>query len=263
MVCVCLEKSKNYTDNFLIDEFTVEPNLFDLPFDDETIKRHFENTSQKVEDRFPTILNTIRHQRRLTHLHKDWLIHYTANFICRSKSSREYFQFLLNHSVANDYFSEEITMFNPGELEEWKKTLPLIPSELRVNMAIGAIMNYLVHVLRNFSYLILEADPTKRWFTSDNPVLIDPQEEDAKPDEYLYLVPVGSEIYFPLSKDYCLFSFHKNSRKSSNPLRDMALDKIHRVDEQQYDRICRLMIAGGHDYFIFNTEMEKIFLDQT
>lgn len=256
------EKSKNHTDNFLIDTFTVETNLFDLPFDDETIKRHFENMSQKVEDRFPTILNTIKHQQKLTHLHKDWLIHYTANFLCRSKPSREYFQFLLDHKTASNFFLEEITMFNQGELDEWKKTLPLIPSELRLNLAIGTIMNYLVQILRAFSFVILQADPTKGWFTSDNPVLIDPQEEEKDRDHYLYVIPIESEIYFPLSPDYCLFAFHKNSKKVANKLRDLALDKVHAIDEDNHDRICRLLILNGHEYFIFNTETEQTFLDR-
>jgi hypothetical protein len=255
------EKTKNHTDNFLIDTFTVETNLFDLPFDEVTIKRHFEDMSQKVEDRFPTILNTIKHQQKLIPLHKDWLVHYTANFICRSKPPREYFQFLLDHETGSQLFLEEITMFKPEELEEWKKTLPLIPSEHRLNLAIGTIMNYLVTVLRSFSFAILTGDPSKGWFTSDNPIYIDPQEEDKPKDEYLYIVPINSEIYFPLSPDYCLFAFHKNADKKTNPLRQLATDKLHRVGDEIHDKICKLIAGNGHQYFILNTETEKTFLD--
>jgi len=101
----------------------------------------------------------------------------------------------------------------------------------------------------------------KDWGKNDNPVCIDPQEEDAKPDEYLYLVPIESEIYFPLSPDYCLFAFHKNSKKAASSLRNLAPDKIHLVNDQHYERICRLLGASGHDYFILNTETEKTFLN--
>jgi hypothetical protein len=254
------QKAKDYTDNFPIDRFTVEANIFDLPFEDETIKRHFENMSQKIESQYNKILNTIKNQRRLTPRHQVWLCHYIANFICRSQPSRDYFQFLLDHEVARNYFLEEITMFEPDLLDELQISFPLIPSEFRLNLAIGNIMNYLVRVLRNFSYVVLEADPKKGWFTSDNPVLIDAQEEISNSSEYLYVIPIESEIYFPLSRVYCLFAFHKDSEKKSNPLRSCTLNSIHKIDDATHDKICKKIGTNSHEFFILNTETAKSFL---
>lgn len=257
------EKSKNYTDNIRIDEFTAETNIFDLPFEDLSIKRHFENTSQKIEDRYKTILNTIRNQNPLNPKHLDLLCHYIANLICRSKPSREYFQFLLENDMARNYFLEEITMFEPEILLELKDSFPLIPSEHRLNLAIGYIMNYLVRVLRNFTFVILESMPEKGWFTSDNPILIDSQESyNLDPSEYLHVIPIESEIYFPLSIEYCLFGFHQKSKKQDNPLRQLSVNKINKINDETHDRICKRIGENGFEYFIFNQEIEKTFLDK-
>lgn len=149
-------------------------------------------------------------------------------------------------------------MFEPESLRELKKILLLVPSEHRLNLAIGNVMNYLVRVLRSFSFSILEAIPDIGWFTTDNPVLIDPQEAaNIKPTEYLYIIPVESEIYLPLSPEYCLFGFHKKSNKQANPLRKVPLNKICKVDEETHDRICKMILGNGREYFIFNQEMKN------
>lgn len=254
------EKSKDHTDNVLIEEFTTETNIFDLPFDEDVIKRHFENTSQKIETQFNTIINTLKRQGKLIHRHKDLLCHFTANLICRSKAPREYFHFLLNHKTGLNYILEEITMFKPDELAQLRETFPLIPSDLRLNFAIGYIMNYLVRILQNFSFVILEAIPEKGWLTSDNPVYIDPQEEDKNRNEYLYIIPIESEIYFPLTPDYCLFCFHKKSQKNSNPLRKLLENKVSKVNDETHDQICKFVTGNDSEFFIFNQEMEKFNL---
>lgn len=255
------EKSKDYTDNILIEEFTTETNIFDLPFDEASIKRHFEDTSQKIETQYKIVLNAIKKQQQLTHRHQDLLCHYTANLICRSKLNRAYFQSRLNSEIAISCFLEEITMFEPESLQELKGMHLLVPSEHRLNLVIGNVMNYLVRVLRCFSFSILEAIPDRGWFTTDNPVLIDPQEAaNIESTEYLYIIPVESEIYLPLSPEYCLFGFHKKSNKQENPLRKVPLNKICKIDEETHDRICKMILGNGSQYFIFNQEIKNIFL---
>jgi|694.fasta_scaffold119915_4 hypothetical protein len=254
------EKFKDYTDNKRIDEVTVETNIFDLPFEEEEIKRHFENTNSKIETLYPTIIKSLKNQKLLTPRHKDILCHYTANLFCRSKSTRTYFQNILNNSKNTNLFLQEITMFEPDILETFKLAFPLIPIEQRLNMAIGTIMNYLVTVLRSFNCIILEAIPDKGWFTSDNPVVINPQESSIDTSEYLYTIPIDSEIYLPLSPDYCLFFFHKNAIQNSNPLRTSPLNKIVKVDDIMHDSICKLILGNCDDYFIFNQQLDKTLI---
>ena len=70
-------------------------------------------------------------------------------------------------------------------------------------------------------------------------MIIDTQEgPDEETDEWKVLIPVESELYFPLSPDYCAFLFFPGSEKKSNPLRTKKKDKISVADEDIHARIC-------------------------
>ncbi len=59
------EKENDCIKNVLIEKFTKETNIFDLPFDDDKLKRHFENQSSLVENHYRKIISNITNQKRL------------------------------------------------------------------------------------------------------------------------------------------------------------------------------------------------------
>lgn len=258
------EKSKNHTDFVLIENFTKETNVFDLPFFESVEeRRHFEIKSVIIENEYKKILNTIENQQQLTPRHEDLLRHYIANLICRARPYRELFEDYLKYSHVKEAFLTEITMFKPEDLPILKESISYIPEETHLNYITGHIMNFLVNVFRSFHCIILKDYANRGWFTSDNPVIIETQEDlNELNDEYQWTIPVESEIYFPLSPNYCAFFFHPKSPKNSNPLRNLEKNKVHQSDEKTHEKICYLIGAHKSHYFLFNQEMDPFFLDQ-
>ena len=189
--------------------------------------------------------------------------HYIANLICRARPYRELFEDYFKYRHVKEAFLREITMFKPEELPILKESLSYIPEETHLNYVTGHIMNFLVTVFRSFHCVILKDYANRGWFTSDNPVIIETQ-EDLKElsDEYQWTIPIESEIYFPLSPDYCAFLFHPKSLKNSNPLRNLAKNKVHQADEKTHEKICYLIGAHKSHYFLFNQEIGPFYLDQ-
>ena len=86
--------------------------------------------------------------------------------------NRELIQSRLKNKNFKDAFLSEITMFNENNLKEWKEFTELTPLNIQLNFIIGQIMDYLICVLRNFTFVILKDYDNRGWFTSDNPVII-------------------------------------------------------------------------------------------
>ncbi|MBA4198208.1 MAG: hypothetical protein C0459_11710 [Chitinophaga sp.] len=254
------EKSKNSTDEFRIVDFNTEINIFDLPIGNLEERRHFESKSKFLEDNYSIIIKSLIHQKRLLPKHKDLLCHFLANMYCRPMPNRELIQSRLKNKNFKDAFLSEITMFNENNLKEWKEFTELTPLNIQLNFIIGQIMDYLICVLRNFTFVILKDYDNRGWFTSDNPVIIKINENENH-NEYPYLIPLDCELYFPLSSQFCLFGFHKSSTHIKNELKNLKENLIHNVTEQIHDMICKLSIQNDSQYFIFNQEIPQTFLD--
>lgn len=249
------KKFVNHTDIEWVENFSKEINVFDLPYEDFKLRRHFENTSNIIECEYFKIINTLTHQNQLISRHKDILCHYVANLICRTKPYRDFFDLLLKDELTRNKFLSEITMFREEELSELKQFLDILNGGFQLNVAIGSLMNHLVHVFRTFQFIILKDFDNRGWFTSDNPIILDKQ------NNYSWIVPVETEIYFPLSKDYCLFMFHKDSEIKTNPLRLLPINKISNSDEVIHKNICDRTLNNDNEYLIFPTEIGKTFFD--
>ena len=247
----------NHTDIESVKSFSKEINVFDLPYKDFKLRRHFENTSNLIEGEYSKIINTLAHQHQLIPRHKDVLCHYVANLICRTKPYRNFFDLLLKDELSRNKFLSEITMFREEELPELKQFLEVLNEGFQLNVAIGSLMNHLVHVFRKFDFIILKDFDNRGWFTSDNPVIVDKQKN------YSWIVPIEIEIYFPLSKDFCLFMFHKDSEIQTNPLRHLTINKISNADEVTHKSICDRTLHNDNEYLIFPAEIDKTFFDES
>jgi hypothetical protein len=240
---------KNETENVKIKDFTVEINIFDLPFKPSKLKRHFESTSNKIESYYPTVISNLHHQKRLTSKDKEVLSHFVANIMCRTNPFRNFINDLLKYSDTRDKFIKEITTFS-NDKEEAKAFLDKFKIDFQLNIAVGILMEHLVLLFEKFDKVILKESNGNSWLTTDSPVLLDRQ------NKYEWIIPIESEIYLPLSKDFCLFMFHPKSEVSSNPLRRLNLDQVNELDFEAYDAITQKIIVDYDEYLILNIEME-------
>jgi hypothetical protein len=249
-------KGENRTNNLLVENFTKETNVFDLPYGNIDFKRHFENeSSRKLENRYPTVIKNIANQKKLDERTRGVLFHFVANLICRAIPHRDFFNDLLIDETSRDRFIREITMFNESELSGIRKVLCLLEPEFYLNTLLEHIMIHIVKVFYSFDCVILKDFGNRGWITSDNPVTIDTQ------NNYEWVIPVESEIYFPISKDFLLFMFHKQSTVKTNPLRNLSSKKLHQCDESTHKLIWDTILNNECRYIVLPTEIPEISLE--
>lgn len=146
-----------------------------------------------------------------------------------------------------------------NQIEELELILSQITTDNELNIVMCYVMNHLVYVFQRFKKVVLKHYKNLGWLTSDNPVHIE------KFDNFSWIIPFESEIYFPLSKDFCLFMFNPNSENQENKLRTLKLDKVNIVDFETCDRVNKKMFFDNKaylnfDYLIFNTKVEQTIL---
>jgi hypothetical protein len=62
-------KFLNHTDIELVENFSKEINIFDLPYEDFKLRRHFEDASSIIEANYGTVIKTLTHQKQLISKH--------------------------------------------------------------------------------------------------------------------------------------------------------------------------------------------------
>jgi len=237
------------TENVKISEFTAEENIFDLPFKDFENRRHFETLSGIIENDYNRLINNISNQKQLTPKDKDLLNNFVPNILCRTSHFRNFLESLIHDPKIREKLFEEITLFREDNTTE--QLLDILKPETHLNLVIGPLMNHLVYVFRRFNKVILQCPDGYGWLTSDNPVFVDFQ--DSKSD---WILPIETEIYFPLSRDFCLFMFNENSEKKSNPLRNLKSDKVNKLDFKTFDGIAQKIGRNLDEYLIFYERYE-------
>jgi hypothetical protein len=95
-----------------------------------------------------------------------------------------------------------------------------------------------------------------KWLTTDLPVIIDKQEN------LNYLICWDSEVYFPLSPDYCLFLFHPRSSVGSNPLRTAKPNTVHLLDDENVDAINHKILADAFRYLVLPQQYKEGFVEE-
>ena len=241
------------TTNVKISEFTAEENIFDLPFKDFEIRRHFETLSGRLESDYNRVINNIENQKCLTPRDKDLLNHFVPNILCRTSHFRNFINELVENIETRKKLLNEITIFQ----EDYGQTeylLDILKPETHLNIVVGTLMNHLVHVFRYFKKVILKSPNGYGWLTSDNPVLIDFKDKNE------WILPIESEVYFPLSKEYCLFIFHEESDLKTNPLRNLRKDKINQLDFETFDKLANIIGRNLDEYLIFSEKYEPTIL---
>jgi hypothetical protein len=241
---------KKTTDNKLVNDFTKETNIFDVPFKDFKIRRHFENTSSLIESRYRTVISNLTNQKQLIPKDRDLLCHFVPNLMCRTKPFRSFIDLLLRDRETRDKFINEITLLR-GVNEETRELLSIFKIDFQLNVVVGVVIEHLVTVLRQFKQVIIRDAEDKGWMTTDTPVFIDKQEH------HEWIMPIEAELYFPLSRDYCLFMYHEKSEIDSNPLRKLKENKINTVNFETFDEITKRIVYNANEFIIMPTQMQE------
>jgi hypothetical protein len=238
------------TENVLIENFTKETNIFDLPFNNFELKRHFEKTSSIIENRYQTVISNLDNQKRLTLNDKRLLCNFVPNLMCRTQPFRGFIDSLLRTSDTREKFLNEITSHSDDK-QETKDLLAQLEIDFQLNVAIGTLMNYMVKVLSNFNQVVIRSEGNKGWMTTDNPIYMD------RRGHFEWIIPIEAEIYFPLSKDYCLFMYNEKSVDNHNYLKKLEQDKIHNVDFDTFQSMTQKIVLNVYEYLIMPIELEE------
>lgn len=244
------EIGQHHTDNMLIGDFSAEYNIFDAPFGDITLRRNFELQCSKIENYYPTVISNLHNQKQLTAKNVEVLWHFISTLLTRSKPVEDFIKLILNEPRAYRRFIDEITMFSENK-DMIQKALQLTPSHQQYNTILGNITQHFVQVLSNFDFIILKSIEDISWMTSDNPIMHD------KKQNFEWLISPDSEIYLPLSKDFCLFAFHKNSSDKSNELRNLRLNKVNKITDSLFFNIQERIGQNCYKYLILPIELEN------
>lgn len=242
-----MKLGKKVTENVKISEFTVEHNIFDLPFKDFNLKRHFENTSGLIENDYNRVVNNVKNQKKLTPKDLDLLNHFIPNILCRTSNFRFFINELLVDKKVRKKLLKEIVLFNKTEvkIENIENLLDILKPEIHLNLVIGTLMNHLVFVFKRFKKVVLKSPKGYCWLTSDNPVYIDFQNSNE------WIMPIEAEIYFPISKEYCVFLFNESSKLNSNPLRKLKVNKVNNISFEVFDILANKIARNLDEYLIF------------
>lgn len=249
-------KETRKTAEELIGKYNAPINEFDYPDEDFDIKRHYEDSAGRVEAMYRTILKSIKHQFLLLPIHEDYLRHLVASLIVRAERPRHFFTQLAANEETRSHFLQEIIMFEKETaLSDLEFALTALEKDQYISLLQGFITNHIVWVLRGFKAVILEDFDGRGWMSADDPVCINAQ------DNYSWIIPIEAEIYLPLSPKYCAFFFHDKSERNDNPLRKLAANKIHQVDEATHFEITQRIIANAHKSLIIPSSLRP-FLDE-
>ena len=244
-----LKIGNKMTENVKISGFTIETNIFDLPFENMESRRYYENLFNTIENRYKTIIKNLKNQKKIIEKDSDYLNHFVANILCRTNPTRFFITNYLKDEQVRKKFINEITIFSEDK-EHTEKVLKMFKSEYQLNLALGTVMNHFVHIFRNFEKIIIRECDGNGWLTTDSPVHIDKQ------GHYEWLIPIEAEIYLPLSRDFCLFMYHPRSEITTNPLRNLKKNKINEVNFETFDRINKKITFDFNKYLIMNEETE-------
>ena len=194
-------------------------------------------------------------QKQLTPRDRDVLCNFVPNLMCRTKPFRSFIDLLLRDRDTRDKFINEITLFK-GNSQETNKLLAIFKIDYQLNLVIGILMEHLLTVLRRFKQVVIKDSENMGWMTTDNPVCLEKQ------GHHEWIMPIEAEIYFPLSRHYCLFMFHEKSELNMNPLRQLKLNKINTVDFDTFDTITKKIVFNLDEFLIMPYQIEETDLTE-
>lgn len=199
-----------------IKSFLSYENFFDIPFEESSAQKIFEEFNCSLENKYPKIVQNIEQNDCVLHSDESYLIQFIVNILCRSSLFRKFILEKINSKFKDD-FLEEITS-NISTREERETFLEnFLNSGFDINFLMIIIFEYIAKFLHEFTYILLKSD--KLFFTSDNPVQIDYLILDKPLSETI------KEVCFPINPSYFIYIYKiQNDIDKSNSRKTFVLN---------------------------------------
>lgn len=253
-----LKLGQEYTEKKSIKSFTKEPNIFDLPLKDMVGKRLFESMSGELETHYPKVVAEIEATKRLSEESWGLLLQFMVNLLCKTKPYRAFIQNILESEQRNYFLDEIMLFFSPEEKKHIIETTNKLPLDKQLNPIMIPVCIYLIGRLghSDFSYVVFEDYDNRGWITTDNPVVL------LNDIDEFSILSIQTEVYFPISKKYCLYMDHK-SRGNTIGLRNEIDTHVLQCDEPRQTMIWDVISKNLFEHLIFPDEMgrEKVSPD--
>jgi hypothetical protein len=202
-----------------VDVCTITDGEFDLqqvhPDDMGQLEKFF----GKFENHYHSIISTVGN-RQMHDKQRDLLIGMMASLIVRSVNFRRWMAAELAANTRDNFFKTIGMYLEPNDRAARVDNIYQFAPEVRLNHATYIIWHHLYHRLVNFNMVFIHAGE-RGWETSDDPVVL--RNIEARGGS---LLGRASELYFPLSREWCLFMYDPKSRYPLNPLCKFSNDSF-------------------------------------
>lgn len=243
------------TNNFFVSQksietITVSDNIYDIQYCNNEWVKDFEDLNGKIETLYPLILNDISLNKCLSEGSESTLIQFVSNIICRNEVYRDFIFMSLN-SPNRELFLKLVCVFHEDKGSSFIKGLNEVSSASQLNVVCFAVMDHILNKLATFNYVIIKGYSDRGWITSDSPVVADLLiSKDS-------IFSINTELYFPLSKDYCIFFSHPNAKIKNSILRDVKHKSIIDGTEEIHDMVYNKIRENAQNYIFFPGKVES------
>jgi Protein of unknown function (DUF4238) len=241
-------KNKFFFSQKSIKSVTVEDNIFDLYSEESAAWKLFEDLNGKFENRYTDIINDIKIQSKLSELSKDILIQFIPNLLCRAEPFR---QLISSHLDSSNkmLFLKSMCNSHADKGASFINKIDKLPNEHQLNPVCFLVMEHILEKLSSFDYVILRDFENRGWATSDNPVILERNVSNNS------IFSIDTEIYFPLSKDYCVFFSHSNSKNKQNKLRQLQNKSLSIASSETHEEIDKKTAINAYRLIFFPLEL--------
>ncbi|MBN8697410.1 MAG: DUF4238 domain-containing protein [Bacteroidetes bacterium] len=238
-----------------VASFLNKPHFFQLSTIPSINPSVFENLNGQLETYYNKIIDELYLKESLSHKSEILLKQFVANTICRTEMMRTRINNYYTNIETKEKLLKEIAFFINDSQKSAIYHVDNIAPDDRLNYLMLMSMRHFNYILQKFDYCILKDYNNYGWVTSDNPIIIENN------GYYEFLIPLEAELYFPLTRDYCLYLHHKNSEVKNNELRQIQNGLIIDSSESTHRFIFEKMPLNMDQYLIFPENLGVIRLD--
>lgn len=232
-----------------IESVTADNNIFDL-IEEDNNSTLFEDLNGKIETWYPQIINNIKSSSKLSEFDEGILIQFIPNLLCRVDTFRQLIKMHLN-SNNREYFLKSMCAFQKDNGITFIKKINSLSIEAQINPTCFLVMDHIMNKLSYFDYVIVREYANRGWITSDNPVVLNNNISENS------IFSIDTELYFPLSKEYCVFFSNPNANIKNNILRMHKNKSLIDATEEIQDLIYEKIGINAEKLIFFPTKIEE------
>jgi hypothetical protein len=226
-----------------IGSVTIATNEFDLIGLSTSVRRLLEQEFQKLETVYEEILLELNNES-IKSTSSTRLNMFIASLLIRSRRFREMVNYHIRQPHSNKFLRDMCIGLDPEYVNELVQIIEAVPIENRLNHACVLVWNHLSYILSHFNSVFIK-DYETGWQTSDDPVVMRNNNYQKE------IISVDMELYFPLSRNICLFMYHVKARKNTHPLRTHPDLSFVQADVVMRDIFHQIIFENAHDMTFF------------